>query len=71
MTDNGVGIVPENLTNIFQYGFTTKKTGNGIGLHTSATFIQEMGGTLSVNSEGVGKGATFIVELPIQGREQT
>jgi sensor domain CHASE-containing protein len=65
VSDNGEGIMPENLTKIFNYGFTTKANGNGIGLHTSATFIQEMGGKLYAKSDGVGHGATFVVELPI------
>jgi len=36
VTDNGIGIAPENLTRIFAHGFTTKKDGHGFGLHTSA-----------------------------------
>jgi sensor domain CHASE-containing protein/anti-sigma regulatory factor (Ser/Thr protein kinase) len=64
VTDNGLGILPENLNRIFNYGFTTKKTGNGIGLHTSASFIKEMGGKIYAKSEGVNCGATFVVELP-------
>jgi sensor domain CHASE-containing protein len=63
--DNGGGILSENLNRIFNYGFTTKKNGNGIGLHTSASFVQEMGGRIVAKSEGVNCGATFIVELPI------
>jgi sensor domain CHASE-containing protein len=63
--DNGNGILSENLSRIFNYGFTTKKNGNGIGLHTSASFIQEMGGKMVAKSEGINQGATFVVELPI------
>ncbi|WPB80540.1 ATP-binding protein [Archangium violaceum] len=62
--DNGVGIAPEMLTRIFQYGFTTRVDGHGFGLHSSALAAQEMGGTLSVHSEGLGHGATFSLELP-------
>ncbi|MDC0710838.1 ATP-binding protein [Stigmatella sp. ncwal1] len=62
--DNGVGIAPEMHTRIFQYGFTTRQEGHGFGLHSSALAAQELGGSLSVHSEGVGQGATFILELP-------
>ncbi|WP_047862835.1 ATP-binding protein [Archangium gephyra] len=63
--DTGVGIAPEQLTRIFQYGFTTRQSGHGFGLHSSAVAAQEMGGSLTVHSEGAGHGATFILELPL------
>lgn len=63
--DNGVGIPPENLTRIFAHGFTTKKQGHGFGLHSGALAAKEMGGSLHAQSEGPGRGATFILELPI------
>jgi two-component system NtrC family sensor kinase len=63
--DNGVGISPEMLTRIFQYGFTTREEGHGFGLHCSAIAAQEeLGGSLTVLSDGPGHGATFILELP-------
>jgi signal transduction histidine kinase len=64
VSDNGAGISPENLTRIFSHGFTTKKNGHGFGLHSGALAAQEMGGSLTVHSDGSGKGATFILELP-------
>ena len=67
VTDNGVGIAPENLTQIFAFGFTTKKTGHGFGLHSSALTAKEMGGSLQAQSDGLGQGATFILELPAAG----
>jgi PAS domain S-box-containing protein len=68
VTDNGVGIPPENLTRIFGHGFTTRKDGHGFGLHSSALAAKEMGGSLSVLSEGPGKGATFTLELPVKAK---
>jgi len=68
--DNGVGISAENLTRIFAHGFTTKKTGHGFGLHSSALAAKEMGGTLHVHSEGIGKGASFTLELPLKLGEE-
>jgi PAS domain S-box-containing protein len=64
VTDNGIGIPPENLTRIFAHGFTTKKAGHGFGLHGGALAAQEMGGSLTVHSSGPGQGATFTLELP-------
>lgn len=63
VTDNGVGIAPENLTRIFAFGFTTKKGGHGFGLHSSALAAKELGGSLNGQSEGQERGATFVLEL--------
>jgi signal transduction histidine kinase len=65
ISDNGIGIHKENLTRIFAHGFTTKKQGNGFGLHSSALAAKEMGGSLAVHSDGRGRGATFVLELPL------
>jgi signal transduction histidine kinase len=62
--DNGVGIVAENMERLFRHGFTTRKTGHGFGLHSGALAAQELGGTLRAESEGAGRGAAFILELP-------
>jgi signal transduction histidine kinase len=62
--DNGVGIRQENLARIFNHGFTTRKNGHGFGLHSGALAAKEMGGSLSVHSDGPGCGATFTLELP-------
>ncbi|HYG33754.1 MAG TPA: PAS domain-containing protein, partial [Clostridia bacterium] len=62
--DNGVGIPAENLTRIFNHGFTTRKDGHGFGLHSGALAARELGGALSVQSDGQGTGATFTLELP-------
>jgi PAS domain S-box-containing protein len=63
--DNGVGIPRENLTRIFNHGFTTRKDGHGFGLHSGALAAKEMGGELTAASDGAGKGATFCLELPL------
>ena len=64
ITDTGEGILPENLDRIFNHGFTTKENGQGFGLHASANAMIEMDGTLAVESEGRGCGATFILKFP-------
>lgn len=63
--DNGIGIAPENITRIFQHGFTTKKNGHGFGLHSGALSARELGGNLIPYSAGLGHGAIFSLELPL------
>jgi signal transduction histidine kinase len=63
--DNGIGIAPENLTRIFNHGFTTRKEGHGFGLHSGANAARELKGSLTVHSQGIGQGATFTLELPV------
>ena len=63
--DNGIGIPPENLTLIFNHGFTTRKEGHGFGLHSAALAAMEMGGSLKAESDGLQKGATFTLQLPL------
>lgn len=65
VADSGVGIRQENLTRIFNHGFTTRKDGHGFGLHASAIAANQLGGTLKASSEGQDKGAEFILELPL------
>lgn len=69
ISDNGIGVHPDNINKIFSQGFTTKKTGHGFGLHSSANYMKEMGGSLKVSSEGIGSGATFILSFPISKAE--
>jgi PAS domain S-box-containing protein len=69
VTDNGIGIPKENLTRIFEHGFTTKKTGHGFGLHSTALSVNELNGSIKVHSDGPGKGAVFTVELPFKTQE--
>ncbi|MBA2689329.1 MAG: response regulator [Burkholderiales bacterium] len=67
ISDNGVGIPHENLPFLFNQGFTTKKKdeGHGFGLHSSANWAKDLGGTLTCQSEGAGRGATFCLELAV------
>lgn len=61
--DNGIGIAAENLDKVFGYGFTTKVDGHGFGLHASANAATEAGATISCTSDGVGRGACFVLAL--------
>lgn len=64
ISDNGIGVHSDNLNKIFTHGFTTKKSGHGFGLHSSANYVKEMGGKIKVSSDGPGKGATFTLSFP-------
>jgi len=64
VVDNGVGIPAEHLAQVFQHGFTTRPDGHGFGLHTCALVAKELGGALSVASDGPSTGATFTLTLP-------
>jgi C4-dicarboxylate-specific signal transduction histidine kinase len=68
--DNGPGLTPEQLQQLFTHGFTTKQHGHGLGLHASFFAAREMDGTLSGHSDGPGRGARFTVLLPVRRPEQ-
>jgi two-component system NtrC family sensor kinase len=71
-TDDGPGLAPENLRRVFDPFFTTKKVGEGTGLGLTIAYgiIEDHGGRIRAESRP-GKGATFIVDLPVvQGPEQ-
>ncbi|MEX1023876.1 MAG: HAMP domain-containing sensor histidine kinase [Planctomycetota bacterium] len=61
--DTGVGIEEEDLSQIFHHGFTTKPDGHGFGLHVSANAATEMDARLFAESDGVGRGSTFVLEF--------
>jgi len=63
--DSGVGIEQSQLTKIFSQGFTTKKNGHGFGLHYCGLAASELGGALTVKSDGPGTGCTFTLTLPL------
>jgi predicted ATPase/signal transduction histidine kinase len=67
--DNGIGISAENLSKIFNHGFTTKKQGHGFGLHNCANAAQQMDGSLTAHSDGVGRGASFVLRMPVEYAE--
>jgi two-component system NtrC family sensor kinase len=71
-TDNGPGIMEENLKRIFDPFFTTKDVGKGTGLGLSICFgiVQEHGGRIYAKSVA-DEGTTFVVELPVITQEQT
>ncbi len=66
ISDTGKGIPEENLSKIFDYYFTTKEKGTGLGLPLAHKIIQEHGGSIEVQSV-VSNGTTFQVYLPLPG----
>jgi sensor domain CHASE-containing protein/HAMP domain-containing protein len=66
VSDNGNGIDPVNIGNMFERGFSTKKgkTG-GLGLHWSANSVAAMAGRMYAESSGRGAGASIHIVLPV------
>jgi len=64
ITDTGDGIPEENLGKVFDYYFTTKEKGMGLGLPIAHKIIREHGGSVEVQSV-IGRGTTFRVRLPV------
>ena len=69
ISDSGMGISQENINKLFlNFGKLAdpsgcNKTGTGLGLSICKHLIEKMGGKVKVESEGVGKGTTFIIKM--------
>jgi len=59
----GQGIPQPEISRVFQHGFSTKTDGHGFGLHSAATDMAEMGGTIRVESAGPGRVARFSLQF--------
>ncbi|MBD2308978.1 PAS domain S-box protein [Chroococcidiopsis sp. FACHB-1243] len=72
--DTGIGIKPDFLPYVFEHfrqedGTTTRKFGGlGLGLAIARQIVELHGGTVAVESQGKGQGATFIVQIPLAPR---
>jgi two-component system, NtrC family, nitrogen regulation sensor histidine kinase NtrY len=64
VSDNGIGIEPENFDHIFEPKFTTKSSGMGLGLGIIKNIIENYKGTISLEST-FGERTTFTVSLPL------
>jgi signal transduction histidine kinase len=62
VADRGVGIRPEDLSQIFEPYFTTRRSGTGLGLPIARNIIEGLGGTLSVRSDA--DGTIIDIDLP-------
>ena len=67
INDSGSGIAPENLEKIFDAfeQIDSRREGLGLGLAISKVIVEMHGGKICARSEGLGKGATFVIELPL------
>ena len=63
VTDNGIGVAQKDSKLIFNAGYTTKDSGTGLGLHSSANFVIGSGGKIYPLSEGIGKGTTMRIMM--------
>lgn len=72
VSDTGVGIAPEDLSVLFQKFRRGKESGKvnvsgtGLGLYVGKSFAEAHGGRIFVESDGIGKGSTFVLELPFR-----
>ncbi len=66
ISDTGTGIRSEHMDRIFTPFFSTKEMGTGLGLPLAQQIVAEHGGEITCSSE-IGKGASFVVALPIPG----
>ena len=70
VTDTGSGIPAERLSKVFDDFVTTKRRGLGLGLAISKRIVEQLDGTITVESE-VGRGTSFTLRFPAQGDRST
>ena len=63
--DNGNGIAPEHLKEVYEPFFTTKKKGTGLGLAISRQIVEAHLGAMEIESM-VGSGTKVIVRIPLK-----
>jgi signal transduction histidine kinase len=68
ISDSGPGIPPDQMEKIFNYYYTTKEKGVGLGLPIAHRIIEAHGGQLKVESE-VGIGTKVTITLPLEGKD--
>ncbi len=70
--DTGIGVDPKEGKRLFEKFTRSTETmkldvsGTGLGLYVGKNFVEAHGGLLSVESDGLGKGSTFIIKLPVE-----
>jgi signal transduction histidine kinase len=75
VADTGIGLTPEQMRNLFKEftqadsSITRQHGGTGLGLALSRYYCRMMGGEITVNSAGLGKGSTFTIRLPVTAHQ--
>lgn len=72
ISDAGVGIAPGDLLRVFDPFYRArdaKPAGSGLGLAIARTFIEASAGRIDVHSDGPGRGATFVIILPVPAEQ--
>ena len=70
VADNGSGISPENLENIFEPLYTAKAQGTGLGLVICQEIINKHSGTISIDNE-IGVGTTFRISISFAVKDES
>jgi PAS domain S-box-containing protein len=65
IVDNGQGFDKETSSRFFERGFTTKKSGTGLGLYNCKSIVESHAGSLEISSEGPGLGAVTIIKFAV------
>jgi two-component system, NtrC family, nitrogen regulation sensor histidine kinase NtrY len=68
VSDTGTGLSPKECARLFTPYYTSKPHGTGLGLAIVQSIVSDHGGRIRVSSQP-GKGATFIIELPVSHEE--
>jgi two-component system NtrC family sensor kinase len=68
ISDDAAGVDPQDLPKLFQKGYSTKSraTNSGLGLHWCANTLNALGGSITAQSEGLGRGACFEILVPLR-----
>lgn len=76
VADTGIGVDPTDSKRLFEKFTRSSETmkldvsGTGLGLYVGKNFVEAHGGLLSVESDGPGKGATFVIKLPVDRKQE-
>lgn len=76
ISDSGIGIAPDKIDTLFQKFVRMREatginiSGTGLGLYVAKQMVEAHKGRIWVQSEGLGKGTTFVVELPLATHEK-